>query len=128
MKILIVDDSRMLQAGMKRALSSVGHEVILASDGKEGLAAARQSLPDLILLDLMLPTMSGLDVLSALKTGLSTRDIPIFVLTGLSQKNENKLLSAGATMYFEKSRGFLEHNFAALVEAVGHCCPKHAQH
>jgi CheY-like chemotaxis protein len=126
MKILIVDDSKMLRAGMKRALASAGHEVILAGDGKEGLAAARRNLPDLILLDMMLPTMSGLEVLSALKIEPSTKDIPIFVLTGLSQKNEKKLLSAGATRYFEKSCGFLEHNFAALVEAVGHCGVKQA--
>jgi twitching motility two-component system response regulator PilH len=95
MKILVVDDSKMLQAGMKRALVSAGHEVILAGDGKEGLAAARRNLPDLILLDMMLPTMSGLEALSALKIEPSTKDIPIFVLTGLSQKNEKSYRAPG---------------------------------
>jgi CheY-like chemotaxis protein len=125
MRILVIDDSRIMQAGMKRALSGAGHDVTLASDGEEGLHVARQTSPDLILLDMMLPIMSGTDVLSALKMEPSTKDIPIFVLSGLSQKNEAKLLDAGAAKYFEKSEHFLEHNFAALVEAVGRCTPKH---
>ena len=118
MRILIVDDSRIMQAGMKRALVNAGHEVTVAGDGKEGLIAARETLPDLILLDMMLPMMSGTEVLSALKMEASTKEIPIFVLTGLSQKNEDKLLHA---KYFEKSNHLLEHNFAALTEAVGQC-------
>jgi CheY-like chemotaxis protein len=121
MRILIVDDSRLMQSGMKRALVKSGHEVILAGDGKGGLAAARQNLPDIILLDMMLPTMSGTEVLSALKEDPSTKDIPVFVLSGLSQKNEDKLLKAGAARYFEKSNSLLEHNFANLVEAVDSC-------
>lgn len=125
MRILVIDDSRIMQAGMKRALAGAGHEVTLAGDGEEGLLVARQTSPDLILLDMMLPIMSGTDVLSALKMEPSTKDIPIFVLSGLSQKSEAKLLNAGAARYFEKSEHFLEHNFAALVEAVGGCTPKH---
>jgi|CZKD01.1.fsa_nt_gi CheY-like chemotaxis protein len=125
MRILIVDDSRIMQAGMKRALVNAGHEVTVAGDGKEGLIAARETLPDLILLDMMLPMMSGTEVLSALKMEASTKEIPIFVLTGLSQKNEDKLLHAGAAKYFEKSNHLLEHNFAALIEAVGRCNAKH---
>lgn len=125
MRILVIDDSRIMQAGMKRALAGAGHVVTLAGDGEEGLLVARQTSPDLILLDMMLPIMSGTDVLSALKLEPSTKDIPIFVLSGLSQKNETKLLNAGATRYFEKSEHFMERNFAALVEAVGRCTPKH---
>jgi CheY-like chemotaxis protein len=124
MRILVIDDSRIMQAGMKRALVGAGHQVTLARNGEEGLLFARQISPDLILLDMMLPIMCGTDVLSALKMEPSTKDIPIFVLSGLSQKNEPKLLNAGAAMYFEKSEHFLEHNFAALVEAVGRCIPK----
>jgi CheY-like chemotaxis protein len=113
------------RAFLRRKVASAGHEVTLAGDGKEGLIVARQTSPDLILLDMMLPIMSGTDVLSALKMEPSTKDIPIFVLTGLSQKNEDRLLNAGAARYFEKSEHFLEHNFAALVEAVGRCNTKH---
>ena len=121
MRILIVDDSRVLQSGMKRALVKSGHEVMLAGDGEGGLAVARQTLPDMILLDMMLPNMSGTDVLSALKQDPSTRDIPVFVLSSLSQKNEARLLRAGAAGYFEKSNTFMEHNFANLVASVDNC-------
>ena len=121
MKILIVDDSRIMQVAMKRALVNAGHEVTVAADGKQGLLAARETLPDLILLDMMLPMMSGIDVLAALKLEVCTRQIPVFVLTGLSQRNQEKLLKAGATRYFEKSDDFLENNFAALVAAIERC-------
>jgi CheY-like chemotaxis protein len=124
MRILIVDDSRIIQSGIRRALAKAGHEVTVASDGNEGLNAACHALPDLILLDMMLPGMSGTEVLSALKKDSTTKDIPVIVLTGLSQKNESKLLKAGATKYFEKSYHFLDHNFAALVEEIGRCNDK----
>ena len=125
MNILVIDDSRIMQAGMKRALVRAGHEVILANDGKEGLRAALRTRPDLILLDMMLPMMSGTQVLSLLKSEPSTKDIPVFVLTGLSQRNEEKLRKDGAAQYFEKSDHFLEHNFAALIDAVGQYNAKH---
>jgi len=125
MKILIIEDSRIFQVGMKRALVNAGHDVTVASDGRNGLTAAQQTLPNLILLDMMLPVMSGPEVLSALQLEPATKDIPVFVLTGLSQKNEETLLKAGAARYFEKSDRFLQHNFAALVEAVGRCNAKH---
>jgi twitching motility two-component system response regulator PilH len=118
MRVLVIDDSRMMQAGMKRALARAGHEVILAGDGKAGLTKALQMHPSLILLDMMLPIMSGPEVLDALKMDPSTKEIPVFVLTGLSQQNEAKLLHAGAVKYFEKSELFVENNFAELIEAV----------
>ena len=125
MRILVIDDSRIIQSGIRRALAKAGHEVTVAGDGIEGLSAARQALPDLILLDMMLPGMSGTEVLSALKKDSTTKDIPVIVLSGLSQKNESKLLMAGATKYFEKSDRFFEHNFSALLEEVEQCLVKH---
>lgn len=119
MKILLIEDSRTLQAGIKGALEKEGYEVLIASDGKEGLEAASKVHPDLILLDMMLPTMTGTDVLQALKSQPTTRDIAVFVLSGLSQKNEDKLLDAGATRYFEKTDQLLDENFASLIRAVG---------
>jgi DNA-binding response OmpR family regulator len=118
MRILVIEDSRILQAGIKRALTKAGYEVILARDGQEGLDTASKVHPDLVLLDMMLPTMMGMDVLRALKSQPATKDIAIFVLTGLSQKNEDKLLHAGATRYFEKSDLLLGQNFASLIQAI----------
>jgi DNA-binding response OmpR family regulator len=119
MRILIIEDNRVIQAGLRRALAKAGHEVSVCGDGQLGLKDARETIPHLILLDMMLPTISGLSVLSALKAEAATKDIPVFVLSGLSKTNESKLLEAGATKYFEKSDSFLDCGFAALVEEVG---------
>jgi CheY-like chemotaxis protein len=118
MKILVIEDSRILQSGIRRALTKAGHEVIVASDGQEGLDAASHFHPDLVLLDMMLPTMTGTEILRKLKSQPATKDIAIFVLTGLSQKNEGKLLQAGATRYFEKSDLLMDQNFAPVIHAV----------
>ena len=59
MNILIVDDSRFLRLANERALKGVGHNVICASDGEEGLRLARERKPDLVVLDMLLPKLSG---------------------------------------------------------------------
>lgn len=118
MKILMIEDSRTVQTGIKRALAKAGHDVLLANDGPEGIDVAQQTTPDLILLDMMLPTMMGPAVLEALKARSATKDIPVFVLSGLSQKNEEKLLHAGAARYFEKSDLLLNQQFSPLIDAI----------
>jgi DNA-binding response OmpR family regulator len=67
MKILLIEDSKFQRMASERALLNAGYSVIHAKDGDEGLRAARENIPDLILLDMMLPKLSGLDVLRALK-------------------------------------------------------------
>jgi len=69
-------------------------EMILS--GEEGFRLARKNIPDLILLDMMLPKVSGLDVLRALKGDVLVKNIPVIVLSGLGQANEVKLMSEGA--------------------------------
>ncbi|MBZ5682470.1 MAG: response regulator [Acidobacteriia bacterium] len=66
-KILLVDDSKFLRLAAERALARAGYSVCSAADGEQGLALARERLPDLILLDMLLPKMAGLDVLKALR-------------------------------------------------------------
>jgi CheY-like chemotaxis protein len=67
MKILLVEDSKFLRLATERAMVRAGYDVTSAADGEEGLRLAREKLPDLILLDIMLPKLSGPDVLKALK-------------------------------------------------------------
>jgi DNA-binding response OmpR family regulator len=67
MKILLIEDSKFQRIANERALVKAGYGVIQARDGEEGLRIARENIPDLILLDMMLPKLSGLDVLRALK-------------------------------------------------------------
>ena len=103
MKILLVEDSRALRLSNEHALRNAGHEVICAEDGEAALECAKQHRPDLILLDLLLPRMNGLEVLTRLKHGRSTGKIPVTALSGLSERNRQKLIDAGAEDYVEKS-------------------------
>ncbi len=118
MKILIVDDSRFLRLANERALVKAGHVVITASDGEEGLRLAQERKPDLVVLDMMLPKLSGPDVLRALRKDADTAAMPIMVLTSLPQCNKDKLLSEGATSYFAKSELMLDKGTGMFVETV----------
>jgi CheY-like chemotaxis protein len=118
MNILVIEDSRFLRTAIERALSKIGHAVTGIADGEEGLRLARTSLPDIILLDMMLPGMDGTGVLRKLKQDASTAQIPVVVLTGLSQKNEAKLKQEGAAAYIAKSTLDLEKSTNVLSLAV----------
>ena len=120
-KVLLVEDSKFLRMANERALPKAGFEVSTAADGEEALQVANDKLPDIILLDMMLPKISGPEVLKALKASPATMDIPVIVLTSLSQKNEEKLIHEGAAAYFEKSTLELDKGsdrLAATVETV----------
>src|ERR1022692_2136650 len=96
-RILLVEDSKFLRLATERALARAGYEVCSAADGDEALLLARQKLPDLILLDMLLPKMSGPDVLKALKQDAATKSIAVVVvMTGMSEKNAARLRQDGA--------------------------------
>jgi CheY-like chemotaxis protein len=118
MTILLIEDSKLLRTANARALVKAGYQVIGVGDGEEGLRSARETIPDLILLDMLLPKITGLDVLKGLKSDERTRNIPVIVLSGLSQANEAKLVKEGAAAFFEKSGKMLDNNSADLIEAV----------
>jgi CheY-like chemotaxis protein len=102
-KILLVEDSRAIRLENERVLIEAGYEVICAEDGQAALQLARGQQPDLILLDLMLPKVSGLEVLEFLKSNPGTAQIPVVVLSALYEKNREKLMAAGAEDYLEKN-------------------------
>jgi len=118
MKVLLIEDSKFQRTANGRALIRAGYDVVYAADGEEGLGAARENLPDLILLDMMLPKVSGLDVLRALKADVLVKHIPVVVLSGLGQANEAKLLNEGATAFLMKSTESFENNSSAMIQAV----------
>jgi DNA-binding response OmpR family regulator len=117
-KVLLVEDSKFLRMANERALSKAGFQVSTAGDGEEALKVANDKLPDIILLDMMLPKISGTEVLKALKANPATMNIPVIVLTSLSQANEEKLLGAGAAAYFEKSSLDLDKNSDRLATTI----------
>lgn len=102
--VLLVEDNKIQQLTNERLLHKAGYVVLNAGDGEEAVRMARKSLPDVILLDMLLPKLGGRDVILALKHDAATAQIPILVLSSLPQTNEERLKSEGATGYFEKSR------------------------
>jgi CheY-like chemotaxis protein len=117
-KVLLVDDSKFLRMANELALTKAGFDVSTAANGEEALQVANDTPPDIILLDMMLPKISGPEVLRALKANPATMDIPVIVLTSLSQRNEEKLLSEGAAAFFEKSTLELDKSSDRLVATV----------
>jgi CheY-like chemotaxis protein len=118
MKILLVEDSKFLRLATGRALTRAGYEVSFAGDGDEALLMAGEKRPDLILLDMMLPKMSGLEVLKALKKEPATEAIPVVVLTGLSQTNAGRLRSDGAFAFLTKTDLALDRGAEPLLAAL----------
>jgi CheY-like chemotaxis protein len=117
-KILLVEDSKFLRLATERALKRAGYEMSSAVDGEEALRVAREKLPDLILLDMLLPKMSGPEVLVALKKDPLTRAIPVVVVTGMSQKNAARLEKDGAAGFLEKADLALEGGPDRLLKAL----------
>jgi len=101
-RILLVEDSKTIRRENEGALHRAGYEIICAEDGETALESARDQHPDLILLDMILPKMSGPEVLRRLKTDPRTNAIPVVVLSSLTDKNRQRLLEAGAEDYLEK--------------------------
>jgi len=117
-KVLLVEDRKFLRLMNERALNRAGYEVTSAADGEEALRFASEKMPDVILLDMMIPKVSGPDVLKALKANPATVGIPVIVLSSLSQKNEDKLLQDGAVAYFQKDQLELDKNSDRLATTI----------
>src|SRR5579864_4540630 len=118
MKILLVEDSKFLRLATERALSRAGYLMSSACDGEEALRIAHEKVPDLILLDMLLPKMSGPDVLKGLKKDPITANIPVVAFTGLSQKNASRLQGDGAIAFLEKADLELEKGSGKLLAAI----------
>lgn len=100
-KILIIDDEKPILNMYSEALS--GHDVLTSKDGEEGIKIAEKNDPDLILLDIILPKVNGLDVLARLKENQDTSSIPILILTNLPKESSaDKAKMLGADGYFVK--------------------------
>ena len=81
-KILVVDDEPEARTAMAQMLQANGYEVLEASDGNDGLSRANSDGPSLIILDMVLPDISGMEVLENLRANLLTKEIPVLLLTG----------------------------------------------
>ncbi len=108
-KILVVEDEEILLTALKEELTQGGYEVEGAADGVEGLEKVKSFLPDLVLLDLLMPKMDGMEVLQKLKGDNKTKDVPVVILTNLSDYEKiSEALSLGAMDYLVKANYRLE--------------------
>lgn len=104
LKVLLIEDDIFLSSMYITKFKLEGFEAILGNNGEEGLALAKAEIPDIILLDIMMPKMNGFDVLENLKKDSRLKNIPIVMLSNLSQKDEiERCLSMGADDYLIKA-------------------------
>lgn len=108
-KILFIEDEATLQKTFGDILKQADYEIISALDGETGLKLAKAKKPDLILLDLILPAMSGFEILEKLKKDPETKGIPVIVLTNLERMEDvEQAIKAGATTYLVKTQYKIE--------------------
>jgi two-component system, cell cycle response regulator DivK len=114
--VLIVEDNPTNMTLAVFLLESAGHTVISARDAEAGLALARDQQPNLILMDIQLPGMDGLEATALLKSNDATRAIPVIALTALAMRgDEARILAAGCDGYIAKPMQYQE--FLAVIAA-----------
>jgi len=114
-KILVVEDNPANMTFAVFVLQSAGHTVLSATDAEAGLTLARDERPNLILMDIQLPGMDGLEATGLLKRDDATRAIPVIALTALAMKgDEERIRAAGCDGYIAKPMRYKE--FLATVE------------
>jgi DNA-binding response OmpR family regulator len=114
-RILAVDDEADVLLIVKMGLMSEGYEVDTATNGFDALSKAKDSLPDLIVLDMMMPEMTGFDVLQKLRQDKATQAIPVIMLTGVADRSRiQQALDAGINFYIVKP--FNLHDLVAKVK------------
>lgn len=102
-RILVIEDEPAQQELLRYNLARSGHEVLMAGDGEEGLLLAEEHVPDLIILDWMLPRLSGIEVCRQLKRMRQTRAVPVIMLTARGEEDDRvRGLDTGADDYLVK--------------------------
>lgn len=123
LRILVIDDEEGVLTLLKFRLGKFGHEVITSNNGIDGIRKARMFEPDLILLDLVMPGMSGFRVCELLKSYKKTKDIPIFIFTALDRLEDvERAFEKGADDYIVKPfevvtiNNTIENKFSMFIE------------
>jgi two-component system cell cycle response regulator DivK len=102
-QILVVEDNERNLKLVRDVLLFAGYEVISAQSGEQGVALARERVPDLVLMDLQLPAMDGTEALRILRADPVTREIPVVAVTAFAMKDDReRALDAGFDSYLEK--------------------------
>ncbi|MCA1714635.1 MAG: twitching motility response regulator PilH [Gammaproteobacteria bacterium] len=115
-RILIVDDSPSQLMGIRRIVEKLGHEALTAEDGAAGVEAAKRELPDLILMDVVMPNLNGFQATRSITREPSTRHIPVILVTTKDQETDRMWgMRQGAKAYLTKP--FSESELAEMIAA-----------
>lgn len=118
-RILIVDDSPSQLVGIKRIVEKLGHDTVTAEDGAAGVEAAKRELPDLVLMDVVMPNLNGFQATRSITRDPSTRHIPVVLVTTKDQDTDRVWgMRQGAKAYITKP-----FNEADLAEVLGQLLP-----
>ena len=102
-KIVMIEDSKILGNALKGALELKGHEVLWVNDGRQGFPAVKKNKPELILLDLMLPHVSGFEICKAIKSDVAVYRTPVVIMSTLNNpEDRERAQAAGATHFIAK--------------------------
>lgn len=116
-RILIVDDSPSQLAGIRRIVEKLGHETLSAEDGQAGVEVATRELPDLILMDVVMPNLNGFQATRSISRNESTRHIPVILVTTKDQETDRVWgMRQGARGYLTKP--FSEKELAEAISGV----------
>ena len=116
-RILIVDDSPSQLLGIQRIVEKLGHESITAEDGAAGVEVAKRELPDMVLMDVVMPNLNGFQATRTLSRDASTRHIPVILVTTKDQDTDRMWgLRQGAKAYLTKP--FSEDELAEVIERI----------
>ena len=116
-KILIVDDSPSQLLGIQRIVEKLGHESITAEDGAAGVEVAKRELPDMVLMDVVMPNLNGFQATRTLSREATTKHIPVILVTTKDQDTDRRWgLRQGAKAYLTKP--FSEDELAEVIERI----------
>jgi twitching motility two-component system response regulator PilH len=116
-RILIVDDSPSQLLGMKRIVEKLGHETVTAEDGASGVEVAKSTMPDLILMDVVMPNLNGFQATRAISKEPSTANIPVVLVTTKDQETDKVWgMRQGAKAYITKP--FTESQLIEVINSL----------
>ncbi|WNH53066.1 MULTISPECIES: twitching motility response regulator PilH [Stenotrophomonas] len=116
-RILIVDDSQVQQIGIQRMVEKLGHETLIAEDGAKGVEVAKAELPDLVLMDVVMPNLNGFQATRTLAREATTKHIPVILVTTKDQDTDRMWgMRQGAKAYLTKP--FSESELSEVLERV----------
>ncbi|GAB4274307.1 MAG: hypothetical protein Kow0056_02460 [Coriobacteriia bacterium] len=122
--ILVVEDTELIRRMYADKLTADGYQVLTAGDGQQALNILRNNTVDLIVLDLIMPVMSGLEALEVIKSDPRTKDLPVLVLSNLGQESDvERGLEMGATDYLVKNSAKpadVAEKIRLILDAAGH--------